>query len=167
VFTLSSFVLPLFTHGKVFGYYEKLEAQDETDRNFDGLYGTIAKKYGLGSLKLLMLVGALLMSAATAQFIGKAHALNQKEFLVLSSSPEMVVLRIYGDRMIVAPFDRKTQEFESKFVIKTLGADDTLVISPEDIGPLKLSKPSPTPTSTSIPSPTATASPVLTETPVP
>lgn len=160
------FVLPLFTQRKVSGYTNKLMAQEELDESNPGIYTIIGRRYGWG---FILLVCFVILSTIIAQNAGLAEAVKQKDFLVLGTSPEMVVLRIYGDKMITAPFDRKTQEVQSRFVIKKVGEDDNLVISPEEIGPLKLRTPSPTPTPTLTPSPTATftVTPVPTETPIP
>ncbi len=162
---LLEFVMPLLSRRNVSGYVNKLVAQEEFDQEFDeshpDIFGLIKRHYGW---RLLLIILGVFLSTVLAEQAGLARAVNQSKFLVLDTSPEMVVLRVYGDRMIAAPFNRKTQEVESKFVIKVLGEDNNLVISPEDVGSLKL-KPTPTPTPTFTPSPTAT--PVPTNTPVP
>ncbi len=166
-FALLEFVMPLLARRNVSGYINKWVAQEEFDQEFDeshpDIFGLIKRHYGQ---RLLLIMLGIFLSTALAEQAGLTKAVNQDEFLVLNTSPEMVVLRVYGDRMIAASFNRKTQEVESKFVIKVLGEDDNLVISPEDVGSLKL-KPTPTPTPTFTPSPTATPIPTLTNTPVP
>ncbi len=165
------FGMPLFSQRNVSGYMNKWVAQKEHEQKINesnpDFFILIGRHYGG---RLLFIIIGLMVSVLIVTNSGLAKAVNQDEFLVLDTSPEMVILRIYGDRMIVAPFNRKTQEVESKFIIKTLGEDDNLVISPEDIGPLKLKPtltPTPLPTSTFTPSPTATAIPTSTNTPVP
>jgi hypothetical protein len=137
-------------------YIDKLEAQDGVEEQFTDCYVIIRNKFGNDSLLILLI---LILGSLIAQTAGSAEALNQKEFLVTNTIPEMVVLRIYGDNMICVPFNRSTGEIEQNFtVLKTTG-ESGLVLKLEDIGQLHL------PTSTPVVRPTPRALPA--DTPIP
>lgn len=62
------------------------------------------------------------------------QAENQKDFLVPSTSPNSVVLRVYGDNLICAPFNNKTVEV-SFFVLK-LDDEPRPLLELKRVGPL-------------------------------
>jgi hypothetical protein len=66
--------------------------------------------------------------------------MKEKEFLVLASSPDTVVLRIYGDNIICAPFNRSAKEMQRSFIIHKVGETPPLELRLEKIGPLVLKK---------------------------
>jgi len=71
--------------------------------------------------------------------LGERIAKNQTEFLVIHSTPEMpemVVLRVYGDTLILAPLDRKRQEVQMIFTVVKI-SDLKSPLRNEDVGPLK------------------------------
>ena len=74
----------------------------------------------------------------TAHTAGKAQAHQQEEFLVIDHSPEVVVLRIYGEYLITAPFDRSTKEIEKKLYIFKLSDNSPTLLTLEKAGPLKV-----------------------------
>ncbi|MCJ7497382.1 MAG: hypothetical protein MUO78_04525, partial [candidate division Zixibacteria bacterium] len=71
---------------------------------------------------------------------GRSRALKQDEFLILKASPELVVLRIYGENLICAPFDRTTKEVKKTISIFKIGDDPDLKLSLEKVGPLHIEK---------------------------
>jgi len=79
----------------------------------------------------------------------------------------MVVLRIYGDKMVCAPFDRSNGEVERSFVILKVAEDPDLVLHIDKVGPLnpketpasQLSSPISTPTPAAASSPTPLPTP--------
>lgn len=84
---------------------------------------------------LLLLSGGIL-----ANVIGLADAQTKEEFLIIKTSSEMVVLRIYGDKLICAPFDRTKKEVKRTFSILKIAEDSNLKLSLEKVGPLHMEK---------------------------
>jgi hypothetical protein len=70
-------------------------------------------------LVILFLVGGLLLAAG----VGYLDASQEITFLVTNTSPEMVVLRIYGDTLICTPFDRNTKILDTSFVVLKIPED--------------------------------------------
>lgn len=85
----------------------------------------------------LLAVGVLM----TAWLVGNGNATNQKKYLTLRDSPNHVVLRIYGDMMITATFNRETREVSDELSILWLGEKKQMNFVNEDIGPLQLQRP--------------------------
>ena len=151
-------VFPLITQrgGK---YIDKLEAQDRVEAQFTDSYVIIRNRFGNDFLLILLI---LILGSLIAQTAGTAEAVNQKEFLVTNTTPEMVVLRIYGDNMICVPFNRSTGEIKQSFTILKTTGEPGLVLKLESIGQLHSPasnptlRPTPTafPANTSIPAPT-------------
>lgn len=59
-------------------------------------------------------------------------------FVVIKTSPEKVVLRIYGDRLICASFDRVTKKIQRDFTIINLTKDFSSDFNYENMGPLRI-----------------------------
>lgn len=88
-------------------------------------------------LNLVTLLMALWFIYGAARF-GGALAANEKQFLTTNSSAsqEMVLLRVYGDNLILAPLNRNTKEVQMSFTI--LGVSDLkTALTLEEVGPLK------------------------------
>ena len=85
-------------------------------------------------MTLIMILWLLLVISNNA---GDAAALKQEEFLVANTSPEMVVLRIYGDHLICAPFDRATKEAQRSYSVLNVADDPQLMVRLEKVGPLR------------------------------
>ncbi len=67
---------------------------------------------------------------------GHARAVNQSDFLVPSAYPEMVVLRIYGDKMICAKYSKDTKLVQRSFAIIEQSQTPYMELKYEKIGPL-------------------------------
>lgn len=111
VLALMLFLLPLSDPGarKIKGYRNQLEAYDDPSR-----------KRELPFLKLLdlrtIVIFFLFLGAYGGAYLdGRAQALNQEEFLVPSTYPDSIVLRIYGDDMICAPLDPRSKVVEQTY----------------------------------------------------
>lgn len=50
--------------------------------------------------------------------------------------PEVVVLRIYGDYLVTAPFDRTTKQFEKKLSLLKISEMAEVPLTYEKAGPL-------------------------------
>jgi hypothetical protein len=88
-------------------------------------------------LKLYILVALLILFPSASWLEGLDRAQGLTSFLVTPRSPEMVVLRTYGDEMICAPFDRDTREVYQSFVVLKVGDDPNLMLHYEEVGPLR------------------------------
>ena len=73
-----------------------------------------------------------------AFFGGKGDARSQTEFLVPSKYPDVVVLRIYGDNLVCAKFDKETKEVTSRVFILRADVDPEIILVLSDIGPLNI-----------------------------
>jgi hypothetical protein len=80
---------------------------------------------------------------------GASEAYNQEHYWVISGTPELVVLRTYGDTLVCAKFDRSTGEVEPVFSVLTVPSDGSLTMQQEHMRPLRV----PNPSSTPLPSP--------------
>lgn len=129
-----SLIFPLAVQsGKT--YINKLEAQEKTEQQFVDVFSLIRIKFGKEALLVVVVffLGMYLSSSA-----GKSEAIKQEEFLVTNTTPELVVLRIYGDNLVCVPFDRSTGEIEESFsVIKNTG-EAGLTLRFEKLGQLHL-----------------------------
>lgn len=150
---LFEFGFPLLTQRHKNGYREKLRAQDKLDARTMDVPGYLAKR--LGS-RLYSIIYTLMLTLFVIYYAGQSAALRQSRFLVASTSPEMVVLRVYGDKIICVPFNRDTRQVEQSFVVLRMAQDPDLMLRPEDIGPFnvkghKASGTGDSPTATPIP----------------
>jgi hypothetical protein len=167
IFIFLEFVFPCITQRDKVTYLEKLKAQDRLDRRRGDLLDYIAQRIGRPFITIMIFLGLI---TYLYYFAGYTTALKQSEFLVTDTSPERVVLRIYGDKMICAPFDRITRTVEKNFVILKMSEDPNVALHLEKIGPLSPEKTpstqiySPTPTSTPTSTPVPTSTSILTPT---
>jgi hypothetical protein len=136
-------IIPALTPRGEGNYLERLRAlrlrrerQERIARDQDGQ--TIVHKaiavLGAHPLRVIIASCIILPFAFT---VGRSHARIQRGYLVANTDPEMVNLAIYGDKMILAPFHRDTKQVEQSFVILKVGEDPDLVLTREEIGPLR------------------------------
>jgi hypothetical protein len=132
------FLLPIGIKrdGKNLSYEEKFRIHDnrEGGRFERSYYGTIISQLGW---KKWVIWGVMVFYSVTF-YIGEYSASRQKEFLILKTTPESVVLRIYGEYFISAPFDKTKKEVEPKFTYQKVSQDPPLTAQLEKIGPLKV-----------------------------
>lgn len=140
-FVSLEFGLPLLTQRDKKSYREKLLAQEAIEGRIDSLPSRLFRL--LGPRTYWVFVGVV-FAIFLLHSAGSAQARRQQEFLVVRSTPECVVLRIYGDRLICAPFNRATGEVEPIFsVIEYVHSayEPRLQISLERVGPLSIVDP--------------------------
>ena len=131
------FVFPLLTQRHKGSFIDKLQAQAEVDRQPVTILDYLFLSLGL---KVTLIISSLLIGLLLSGLMGRASAIKQNEFLVTSSSPELVVLRIYKDKLICAPFERTTKKIQKSFIILKAGDDPKLMLRSEKVGPLTLEK---------------------------
>lgn len=130
------FLFPLISQRSKGSYLEKLRAEDEYDaKSAKGLMVTLARSVSFKHRYYLFWLFLIFWIAGSA---GKAKAVNEQEFFVLASAPNTVVLRIYGDRMICAPFNREDRKVERSLIIYRTDANPPLKLMLEEVGPLSL-----------------------------
>jgi hypothetical protein len=131
VFT--QFVAPLITQKQIPGYISKLEAQDRVERETPLLLDYVVKRAGITIVSLGILVAMFLCAMF---LLGYSTAERQTDFLVPSTHQDSVVLRIYGDNLVCAPFDIKTKEVDKTFFIIKLDDEPRPQLRLVRLGPL-------------------------------
>jgi hypothetical protein len=79
------------------------------------------------------------------QYLGNYEAKATTVFPILAQSPEVAVLRIYGEYLLTVPFNRDPNGavFENKLLIVKMS--DKTPLSLEKVGPLRAKSPETTP----------------------
>jgi len=83
-----------------------------------------------------MITLILVLALSLGITFGSSDAKNQSKFLVLKAQNEQVVLKIYDDKIITAPFNRKKQTIQKAFFIHKVGIDSNHLYKLETVGPL-------------------------------
>lgn len=94
-----------------------------------------AEWYGVGWLRPALISLGLLF---VAYFVGHGEASRKQQFLVSKASPDIVILRNYGDLFIGARFDRSKKLILDELILARLGQNQTVEYFNEPIGPLTL-----------------------------
>ena len=99
-------------------------------------------QHGNSRILYIALVCILVLIFALGSYANGSHdAKNGKEYYVLSSNPQLVVLRTYGDNLICAPWYTETINGSNQsYVVKEyhiIKLDD-VILTPKEIGPLKI-----------------------------
>lgn len=130
------FLLPIFSNRKEVGYVKKIEAQARKDQSesYTSIFTLAARRLGPN---LPLAIWFLLLGVFLVESAGDSAAANQVEFLTTKplSSNEMVLLRAYGDDLILAPFDRTTKLVQKSFLIVKV-QDLKTPLTLEEVGPL-------------------------------
>jgi hypothetical protein len=150
------FLTPLFTQKNKKGYLAKLRAQDKaTDqRKTEQQLKVIDRLINLVGPRLALVAFLLLATLYFAYFLGMSSSTGQKEFLVVNTLPERVVVWKFDNYLVSSTFNRRTKQIDPKFVILDLGKDPTLEYHLEQIGPLAVKALTNLPIVTSTPSAT-------------
>lgn len=131
------FVWPMFQFRNKKSYLDKL-SENEISENKERSKHLIGRLFNsLGTFGSAFVI-ALLLGSFMSYDAGEAKATTQKEYLTVGESSNIVVLRVYDDMVICAPFNRDAKEIASKFIFRKLGDDPKLMYVRENIGPLKL-----------------------------
>lgn len=78
----------------------------------------------------------LILAISLGVIFGRSDAQNREEFLIANSEPERIVLKIYGNHIILADFNRATREVHRSFSIQDLSTQPSLTYKLELIGPV-------------------------------
>lgn len=142
LFIMTSYFPAILLLGPLFGpknaksYRERLQAQSEMMRTSTEarLIDIIERLVGKNTIPILVLIGMLLTTCYVA---GRGDAMNQKDFLLPSTYPQSVVLRIYGDNLVCAPFEKDTKLVAPSFFIIHPDDDPKPVLTWTKVGPLR------------------------------
>jgi len=78
-----------------------------------------------------------LLGTFFASVAGRGKAVTQEEYFVLSDAPNVVVLRVYGDKIIAAQFDRESKTVSAQLVIQEIGSEKLRLTREPKLGPLE------------------------------
>ncbi len=130
------FIIPLIWRKGT--YFQKLEAQEAKYlqmKPMDLYHYFVLNKHSVITLYLITAIASLYIFANWA---GMAEARAQKGFFVTKEPKPFVVLRIYGDKFICAPFDSKARTVEKALYILDIPKQDGIWLDWREVGPLKL-----------------------------
>jgi hypothetical protein len=131
---IATLVNPLFTQRKKEGsYWEKLAAdiKPSSSLNHRGLHFPMTI---IISIVFIVVSGG----ASAHRKLGQFNAQWQEEFYIVAQSPELVVIRNYGDYLFAAPFDRVTKEVEKKLYLLKISDMAKTPLTTEKVGPLHI-----------------------------
>jgi hypothetical protein len=134
------FVWPLIEQRGKGTYPQKLEAQEQANKNVKApkLFSLIAQKANtLNSRRLVNIAIILFVLYFLAYAVGESEAERQKKFWIVREPQQLVVLRIYGDRFVCAPFDFKAGTVEKTLYILDTPKQGGLWLEWQQVGPLK------------------------------
>lgn len=115
VFLLCYLLVPLMTQKEIKGYRNKLIAQERVDEAPATGQDKTVIRY-IGGRRGIVIVFILPLLLFSAHIGGMNDAESKVEFLIPSTTQELVVLRVYGDNLICAPLDRENKEIERGFL---------------------------------------------------
>lgn len=127
---------PLLVFRKKGPIRERLIAHEVAEEPFRErlIASRILVALGPGAYSLLM---AFVLGGLLATTAGRGNAATQREYFVLTDMPDVVVLRMYHDRILAAPFDRKTKTVLPQLIIRKAG--NVRLSREPNLGPLSCS----------------------------
>jgi hypothetical protein len=117
VFLFFDFIFPLLTQRDKKTYTEKLIGQEEIESSIQYLPKNINIKFGreVAIFITLFILGVMISSDA-----GLAEAIRKEDYLFINTQPQLIVIRIYSNRLICAQYDEMKKEVLPIFTIITL-----------------------------------------------
>lgn len=101
------------------------------------LHDPLTKNLGVGAFWFAIAIAILF---AISYMTGRAEYLFQKEYLVPISQKSHVLLRVYGDKIILRGINRKDSSFTNEIQIRKIGDQNTISFKKENLGPLSYKK---------------------------
>lgn len=127
-----------FTGPRGLSFREKLLLGYKADRKIhkEGLLGPLIDRLGGNSAIVLIGVGVFALFLADA--IGHGTASKQNDFFVLEDESNQVILRVYGNSVISAPFDPCTNEILAPLTVQQMSDTSSLKLRRVRLGPLSV-----------------------------
>jgi hypothetical protein len=137
-FLFDDFIYPLIIQRRKGTYREKIEAQKKLEAQRPSITKILLgpAKYSREASFILPILLFVFISFPAGRFTARSKAY----FYVLSDSKDVALLRIYGDKVIAASFDRNAKEISRNLTILSLPDQGQLKLNYEKIGPLKVRK---------------------------
>jgi hypothetical protein len=131
------FVVPLLLRSnKGTSLADRLETHERSQRD-DSVFDYYMRQ-GMG---VLLVTGVwVYIAVQVAYALGESESKRQTDFFVRSTSPETVVLSIYGDCAITAKFSRDKKTVEKNIMVVKITEAPTVAMHSERIGPLQPEK---------------------------
>ncbi len=131
-YLLYKFAMPVLTQGHVHGYVRKYQSHEQAQQMRPTLFRAMLRTIGpLPGTVLAYFCIAVLLSVTFGWHLATAR----EYYFVVPGEPERVVLRIYGDSVVLAQLDRPTRRILREYTVlrRTGGA---VTLREERIGPL-------------------------------
>ncbi|HUT32950.1 MAG TPA: hypothetical protein VNE39_05695 [Planctomycetota bacterium] len=141
IIALVEFAVPILTQRGKATYAEKLEAAAEAEATPGGpptLFDRLRRHIGQSALNVIV---AGILTLNLCRGAGEASAMQQENFLVVNTSPETVVLRVYGGTLICAEFDRAEKRVKKHFILLQAASQLERTFQLESVGPFARESP--------------------------
>lgn len=100
-----------------------------------GLYYNLMPSFSSLAFKAIITL-FLGLAISVGAYFGNYSARTMTEYYTLNTNPEQVVLRIYGDNIISAPFELTSRTIKREFYIHKVGTEAGLSLSVKKLGEL-------------------------------
>jgi len=128
------FILPLLTRRDKATYRAKLLAQKILAQSVSVPLDVVTKAYGNQPIQLFVSIGCLV---ALAFLVGRAKAINEKNYYVDSSTPNVVILRFYGDTLVAHQYDPRENKLTGDLLVKKVSDKQQLQFKMKMLGHLE------------------------------
>ena len=128
-------ILALFYAARRARKPKKLQTKTNIEKSSPSVFDPLIQWFGVGAFWLIIAVGILFV---VAYMTGRAESLFQRDYLVLNDQKPYVILRVYGDKVILRGIERKSHSFTDEFQIRKIGEKNSISFKNEIIGPLSL-----------------------------
>jgi len=127
-------VLPLVIHRKVKGLEAKFQADEA---NEDATPSLVSRAVALAGRQLSFLIALLALLILFSYSLGRADAMDSTSYLVATfEGQQMLVLRTYGNEIIMTPKSHPKDRLSRKFVVTFISDAHPFVAEAQDVGPL-------------------------------
>lgn len=136
MFVIYKFGAPLLTQRSVRGYVHKFRTHEQNRPARTTLFRTALRAFGVTPATVLVyFLIALVLSITFGWFL----ATEREYYFVVAGPPERVVLRIYGDSIVLAQLDRSGRQILREYTVlrRTTGS---ITLREERIGPLTVER---------------------------
>ncbi len=130
------FVMPLLTQRGVSGYVRKYSSHEQMRQVRATLFHSMLRTFGPTPGTILVYFFIAVILSVT---FGWHLATEREYYFVVPEPPERVVLRIYGDSIVLARLDRPARQILREYTVlrRTAGA---IILREEHIGPLMVER---------------------------